>query len=548
MSFSAHQRELNKRLLANKNFDLIIIGGGINGAGVARDAASRGMSVALIEAQDFAQGTSSRSSKLIHGGIRYLENLEFSLVFEALSERAHLFEMAPHLVHPLRFMFPIYDHSRVGMFKLGLGIWLYDSLALFRSPEMHERLNAQETIERYPEVQREGLKGSYIYSDAYTDDDRLVIETLRDAERMGAVSINYSKACSAIFNQGKACGIEVRDQLSGDSYEVRGKHIISTVGPWTDIFAERIFAQWDKVLRPTKGVHLVFEKDRIPLESAVVMQDDRNSRIVFAIPRHEMLIVGTTDTDFNDDPAKVKVEEEDIEYLLGICDEYFPGAKIQRSDIVSAYAGIRPLVADGSSSEGKTSREHEIIKDERNVTFLSGGKYTTYRTMSEETVDAALESFPPEGRIKFQAPDTLKPLNPYMSHENILQAKLDSRDWEVQYRLSSEQVKWLLSFHAGEAPRILQNYYRLSDHPLSTNRLWMMQAKFAVNEMMCHNLVDFYVRRSPLFLALKDHGMEYVRDIAQVFANEFNWSNEQIREEVTKLKEFIASELQAIHH
>jgi len=223
MEFSAVTRTQNLERMGQEIFDLVIIGGGIIGAGVARDATSRGMTVALIDGNDFAFGTSSRSSKLIHGGIRYLENLEFHLVFEALSERRLLFEIAPTLVHPLRFVLPIYEGGRVGMWKLGAGMWLYDALSLFEAPELHERLNRAETMERLPLLRDHGLKGSYAYHDGYMDDDLLVIETLRSAVAFGAVAANFVKAVGAFMDDGKVTAIEAQDVRSGAHLTIRGR-------------------------------------------------------------------------------------------------------------------------------------------------------------------------------------------------------------------------------------------------------------------------------------------------------------------------------------
>ena len=234
--FSFEQRRQYWNDLDQSEFDLLIIGGGINGAGVARDASSRGMKVIVVEAHDYASGTSSKSSKLIHGGIRYLENMEFKLVFEALNERTKLFQMAPHLVHPLRFMIPLYENSRVGMFKMGLGMWLYDALSLFQAPEMHERLSSEESYHRMPLLEKNHLKGSFVYSDAYTDDDRLVHETLRSAHEMGAIALNYVKAKKANFDStGRIQSVVVSDELTGEEKQVRAKHVVGSVGPWTDI-------------------------------------------------------------------------------------------------------------------------------------------------------------------------------------------------------------------------------------------------------------------------------------------------------------------------
>lgn len=394
----------NIRQMKNREFDVVVIGGGINGAGVARDASARGMRVALVEVRDFASGTSSKSSKLIHGGIRYLENMEFKLVFEALNERTKLFEMAPHLVHPLRFMIPLYEESRVGMFKMGLGMWLYDALSLFQTPEMHERCDDKETLARMPSLRAHHLVGSYIYSDAYMDDDRLVLETLRAANENGALCANYVSASGAVFSKdGSISAISCEDQVSGEKFEIKAKHVISSVGPWTDQLGESLFKDWKKILRPTKGVHLTLRKDRLPLSSAVVMGAEKGNRIVFGIPRHEMIIIGTTDTDFKESPENVTATAEDIQYLLDITEQYFPGAKVTAKDIIASYAGVRPLVNDGSQTEGKTSREHTILSDPRGVTFVAGGKYTTYRLMCEQTVDKALESFQLRKKLNSQA-------------------------------------------------------------------------------------------------------------------------------------------------
>ncbi|MEK7357732.1 MAG: FAD-dependent oxidoreductase, partial [Bdellovibrionota bacterium] len=261
-SFSVADRPGKVARLANEEFDLLIIGGGITGAGAARDAASRGMKVALIEAKDYAIGTSSRSSKLIHGGIRYLENMEFGLVFEALSERRLLFELAPHLVHPLRFVLPLYKGGRVGMFKMGLGMWLYDALSMFEAPELHERLTAKESTERLPLLQTKDLMGSYVYSDAYMDDDRLCIETHRAAAKLGTVAANYVTANDAEIKNGKIASVGATDTTTGKSFRIRSKHVISTTGPWTDLVASQLLGNWKKILRPSKGVHLTFDRKR----------------------------------------------------------------------------------------------------------------------------------------------------------------------------------------------------------------------------------------------------------------------------------------------
>lgn len=540
-NFSFVNRIQNIQKMKTQEFDLVVIGGGINGAGVARDASARGMSVALIEARDFASGTSSKSSKLIHGGIRYLENMEFKLVFEALSERTHLFEMAPHLVHPLRFMIPLYDDSRVGMFKMGLGMWLYDALSLFQTPEMHERLNSKESVDRMPALRQQGLLGSYIYSDAYMDDDRLVHETLRAANENGALCANYVKAAGAGFKDGKINEVHCEDAATGEKFKIKARHVISSTGPWTDQLGSKILNNWKSILRPTKGVHLTFPKHRLPLSSAVVMGAEKSDRIVFGIPRHDMIIVGTTDTDFKESPENVSCTPEDVKYLLSVTDHYFPGAEIKHQDIIASYAGVRPLVNDGSSTEGKTSREHTIINDERGITFVAGGKYTTYRLMCQQTVDQALECFSFEERLKFGKSDTLKPLNQFTGPEVYHQAQALASAWASDTGRPLEEMKLLTERYGQEAAEILNKYP-------SQYTYWQLEAAQAIDSTMCMHMADFYSRRVPLFLGDRNHGVQFIDDIGHVFQDKLGWSDERLKQEKHQLTHYMGDEVEWKKH
>lgn len=544
MQLSFFDRQQAMDTMATTTFDVVIVGGGINGAGVARDAASRGMSVALVEADDFASGTSSRSSKLIHGGIRYLETFEFALVFEALSERRKLFSMAPNLVHPLRFCLPLYKEDRVGMFKMGLGMWLYDALAMFEAPEMHRKLNAAETQERFPTLKGKGLLGSYIYYDAYMDDDRLVFETLRAAVREGALAVNYVKAKGAKFDgDGKMTSIQCEDRSSGRSFHIRGRHFVSTVGPWTDEVASQLLPQWEKIMRPSKGIHLTFSRDRFPLKDAVVMAADQQKRIIFGIPRHEMVIVGTTDTDFKDDPRNVASLRGDVDYLLKIANDYFPGAELTHADILASYSGVRPLVADGSASESGTSREHVIINDPRNITFVAGGKYTTYRAMAEETVESFLSQFQLEEQVKFQRNNTTRPLNPLATTALMNKAFSTIESRQSDYQLPLEILNWMIERHGFEAFEIIKKY---GDGAIDQNpwtSVWKMEARHSIEQTMCGSIKDFYLRRSPLFLANKDHGFQYLDAIGQVFRETLGITDEEKSHQIAELRQHLEKEM-----
>ena len=537
-------RQKHVASLTQEIFDLVIIGGGICGAGVARDAASRGMKVALVEAQDFASGTSSRSSKLIHGGIRYLENLEFGLVYEALSERQLLFDIAPHLVHPLRFMLPIYKGARVA--KMGLGMWAYDLLSFFEAPELHESCDAQSTLSRMPILNSDGLQGSYLYSDGYMDDDRLVIETLRSAVRYGAKIANYVKATSAEFADGRlvavGCVDEMSDEQSKNKLTIRGRHFVSTVGPWTDRLASEILPSWKKIMRPTKGVHLTFSRERLPIKDAVVMVSDDQKRIVFAIPRHEMVIVGTTDTDFQGDPSEVRTEASDVEYLLHVTEHYFPNAKIKKSDIIASYSGVRPLVHDGSESESQTSREHLIIGDSRNITFVTGGKYTTYRKIAEDAMNKALENFSLEDQLRWRLNKTHEPLNSLATADQIFFARAQAEKWAGEFAVDVGTVHFLVERHGAEAYKILEKHSHLIN-PSSTNARWYFEAHHAIDETMCQSVVDFYLRRAPLFLSRHDHGFLFLNEILNLFQKRLNLTDEQRSQQNNALRQHLEDEM-----
>ena len=527
--FSHLTRIKNIQKLKSEKFDLLVIGGGITGAGVARDAALRGLKVALVEASDFASGTSSRSSKLIHGGIRYLENFEFHLVFEALSERTKLFEIAPHLVHPLRFMIPLFKDSRVGPFKMGLGLLLYDMLSLFQAPESYEKLNKDQTLERIPIVRGSDLVGSCVYSDAYMDDDRLVHETLRSANEAGACMVNYLKVNRSVITNGQVSGLNVVDAITGQSFDISADHVACTVGPWTDLVGDTLVKDWKKILRPTKGIHLTFHKDRLPLNSAVVMGAQESNRIVFAIPRHEMVIIGTTDTDFSGDPSLATTTADDARYLLKIANEYFPGAKLTEKDVLSSYVGVRPLVHDGSVTTGKTSREHTILSDDRGFTFVAGGKYTTYRLMSEQIVDLILKKWSIEKKSRLQRCQTHTALNKYTTVEayHLAKTKLDAED---------SQMQWLVERYGEEAFVITETFGK-------NYSIWQLEAYQAIYKTMCLNLVDFYTRRVPLMLAYQDHGLSLVDQIADVFKSELQWTLEEKNKNIQDLRNYISEEL-----
>ena len=380
------------RALSVPSFDLLVIGGGINGAGIARDAAMRGLHVALVEQGDFASGTSSKSSKLIHGGLRYLENYEFALVLEASRERDRLRRhLAPHLVHPMPFVFPVFAGDPVGRLRLTAGLWVYDGLSAFRNIARHRSWNRRKTLRHEPHLRPNGLRGALHYYDCWTDDARLTLETILGAVGAGAVAGNYLAVTELMRDESGLTGARIVDRIGGGSFTIAAKQVVNATGPWLD----RVRALDDPgaapVLRLTKGVHIIVPRGRVGNHHAVVIRAPRDGRVMFAIPWDDQVLVGTTDTDYDGAPESVAADADDVAYLLDAVNRYFPAAQLTDADVIGAYAGLRPLVAPAASATpSETSREEQIFESGSGLLSIGGGKLTTYRRVSERVVDAVV--------------------------------------------------------------------------------------------------------------------------------------------------------------
>ncbi len=365
--------------LSETPLDVLVVGGGIVGSGVARDAAMRGMRVGLVEQHDFAFGTSSRSSRLLHGGMRYLAQGRLGLVRQASVEKKVMHRIAPHLADPLPFIFPTYvDQPDWRLWQLKIGVKIYDLLCGGRNLGKSSWLNPEETLQKVRGLRGERLCGSVRYYDGFTNDARLVIDTLRSAAANGALLINYCRFVRASRKQLWQC--VVGDELTGADIPVLAKVVVNATGPWADGMSHSRIK-----LRLTKGVHVVVDRGRLPVPETVVMTEGK--RILFVIPWGERTIVGTTDTDYQGSREEVRVQEAEVEYLLRIANGFFPGAKLSRRDILSAWAGLRPLLADKHGNPSDISRNHQITNPQPGWWDVAGGKLTTYRLMAEETVD-----------------------------------------------------------------------------------------------------------------------------------------------------------------
>lgn len=369
-------------------FDLVVIGGGITGAGIALDAASRGLTVVLLEKHDFAWGTSSRSTKLIHGGLRYLKQLEIGLVHEVGVERAIVHRNARHVVLPERMLLPIVEGGSLGKRLSSLGLWIYDRLAKVEKSERRKMLSAQQTLSDEPLLRSDILKGGGLYYEYRTDDARLTIEVLKTAVSLGAECLNYAEVTDFVYSPDNTIkGLHFKDHLSGKSFEINAKYIVNACGPWVDnlrgIDKEGV---QKKRLHLTKGVHIVVPYQRLPLHQSVYFDVLTDKRMIFAVPRLGCTYIGTTDTTYTDSIDLPIAQKSDVEYILKATNAMFPNAQLTENDVLSTWAGLRPLIHQDGKSPSELSRKDEIFESHTGLISIAGGKLTGYRKMSERVV------------------------------------------------------------------------------------------------------------------------------------------------------------------
>jgi glycerol-3-phosphate dehydrogenase len=400
--------------LSDGPLDLLVVGGGIVGRGVARDAALRGLRVALVEQHDFAEGTSSRSSRLLHGGLRYLAQGRVGLVHEASVEKKIIHQIAPHLGEPLGFMFPAYQGEGPPMWQLRIGVKIYDLLCGGRNFQPSRGFSREETQRLLPTLKSERLRGCVRYFDALTNDARLVIDTLRSAAKPGAILLNYTRF-EAARREDDHWVCTLADRVTDTRREVRARTLVNATGPWADLLPHSAVK-----LRLTKGIHIVIDRPRLPVPSAVVITEGK--RILFVLPWGERVIIGTTDTDYHGAPEDVAVDASDISYVLRTVNEFFPSVALRESDIVSSWAGLRPLVAKPDGSPSDISRAHEISSPQPGWWDITGGKLTTYRLMAEQAVDKVVRHLGADAPACRTATEPLLPAAEVTPYSGILPA------------------------------------------------------------------------------------------------------------------------------
>jgi glycerol-3-phosphate dehydrogenase len=497
--------------LTSETFDVLVIGGGITGAGVARDAALRGLRVALVEQRDFASGTSSRSSRLVHGGVRYLEHGEVGLVFESSRERRTLLRIAPHLVRPLSFTWPVYSGARVPRWKLGAGLLLYDALSLFRNVGRHHRLSWRDVLRREPALSGTHLEGGATYWDAATDDARLTLATALAAREAGAIVLNHTRVTLLTRAEGRISGAEILDLRTRAPARITARSVVNATGPWSDA-VEAMAGMTGGAVRGSKGVHIAVHRSRLGNRAAVTLAAPQDGRVMFVLPAGAFAIIGTTDTFDASDPDRVRATEGDIEYLLHAANHYFSDASLTRSDVVSAWAGIRPLAAVGAQGNdpGSASREHAISESAPGLVRVTGGKLTTYRAMAAEVVDLVERVL----HRKHVRPTTHRRVLPGGDLEDVM-ATISAATTVVGDGVVAERLVHAYGSEWRAVWEIVEKEPLLGARITPERPYLLAELRYGVEREMAVTLGDLLIRRTPIAFETMDHGRSAARRVAE---------------------------------
>ena len=536
-------------------YDLVVIGGGITGAGIARDAALRGMKVGLFEKSDFASGTSSKSSKLIHGGLRYLEHGEIRLVFESVSERSVQMRVAPHLVRPLPFLIPIYKGVRPGFEIMNVGLWIYDSLALFRVPRVHKAFRGTAAaLALEPQLRPAGLRGAFEYYDCATDDARLVLENAIDAIALGAECHTYTEVTRFERNaDGRITGVAVRDRLTGKDWSVQARAVILAAGAWTDEMIRRFeLPMQHPLLRRTKGVHIVLPRERLPLARAITLISPVDGRVMFALPWRDRSVLGTTDTDYDGTADDVAADADDVKYLCDSGNGYFPGANLSPSDVIATWAGLRPLIApppktEEGVDESSVSREHEVFTRPDGLVIIAGGKLTTYRRMAREAVGKTLELLREMGDEPVNHKETTKhrplPGAVGLDSANLEGVAAIGRRLMSEFKLDVDTATHLCGVYGARAlelgAAIAQDRELGQRLDPELPYVWA-EIPFAARHDLARTVEDVLARRVPLLLVSRDQGLGVCEKVAAMLARIHGWDAATVAHQLEEYRAEVA--------
>ena len=500
MALSTFNRNLIKKNLRNKEFDVVVIGGGITGAGIALDATQRGMKVALVEMLDFAQGTSSRSTKLVHGGLRYLKQAQIKVVAETGKERAIVYENGPHVTTPEWMLLPMHKGGTFGKFTTNIGLTMYDRLAGVKRYERKKMLSKQATLNKEPLVKKDGLKGGGYYVEYRTDDARLTIEVMKRAAEKGAEVINHTKSTDFVYDaKNKVSGIKVKDMLTGEEYQINAKKVINAAGPWVDEVRKKDYTRNNKQLRLTKGVHVVIDQSKFPLRQAVYFDTEKDGRMIFAIPREGKAYVGTTDTFYNNEKTKPLTNQEDRDYLIDAINYMFPDVHVTDADIESTWAGVRPLILEDGKDPSEISRKDEIWEGKSGLLTIAGGKLTGYRHMALEIVDLLAKRLKQEYGLKFadsktkNTPISGGDVGGSKNFENYVNRKVQEGK---ALGLSTDVAHNLASKYGSNVDKLFAIAQLTNEKDLNMPLELYVQLVYSVQNEMVYKPTDFLIRRT----------------------------------------------------
>jgi glycerol-3-phosphate dehydrogenase len=497
--FSGKDRAVSTSKISGQEFELLIIGGGITGAGIALDASVRGIKTALVDMQDFAAGTSSRSTKLVHGGLRYLKQMELQLVAEVGKERAIVFENCPHITKAEPMLLPLIKGGSIGSLGAFVGMYVYDLLAGVRKNEHRKMLNKTETLEREPLLSKEVLYGGVHYFEYRTDDARLTIEVLKEAVAKGAIAINYMKAVSFISEDKKIKGLNIEDQISGQTHQVFAKQIVNATGPWVDVLDSIDDPSNGGKLHLTKGVHVVIDHSKLPIKQSIYFDTD-DARMIFAIPREGKTYVGTTDTNYSGRIENPPITTEDKTYLINAVNKIFPRVNLKLQDIESGWAGLRPLIKQKGKSPSAISRKDEIFQSESGLITIAGGKLTGYRKMAERVTNLVVSRFKKEG-INFPACTTDKikvsggKVGGAEKFHEFIKIKIKGG---MNYGLSEQASKALSEKYGSNVDQLFEIVKSSQEEAVKFKLpiTLLAQLKYGIDQEMVVSPSDFFIRRT----------------------------------------------------
>ncbi|MEX0313206.1 MAG: glycerol-3-phosphate dehydrogenase/oxidase [Allomuricauda sp.] len=528
--FSNLDRKETIKRLSKEAFDLVVIGGGITGGGIALDAASRGMKVALLEKGDFASGTSSKSTKLIHGGLRYLKQFDFWLVKEVGSERAIVHKLAPHLVLPEKMLLPLIEGGSYGKWLTSIGLKVYDILAQVTGDDKRQMLEKKEALKLEPLLPKKILNGAGYYAEYRTDDARLTIENIKTSLQFGAEALNYAKVVDFVYEEEKVAGVKVKDEVSGDDFQIKSKYVISAAGPWVDELRSVNKSKKGKRLHLTKGVHLVFPKEKLPVNQSVYF-DIPDGRMMFAIPRGKVTYVGTTDTNYDSDKDNINVDLADAIYLISAVNNMFPSINLEMDDIISSWAGLRPLIHEEGKSASELSRKDEIFTSDSGLVSIAGGKLTGYRKMAERVVNRIARKMEEDHGVEVQTCVTDKiPLcgSDFKKYKQV--KKYITQVFEqIQEDGFTEHDAWyLVTTYGKQTDVILENYNALK-HAQADVRLICAEVQFAISSEMVINPMDFFIRRTGRLYFDIYSVRNYMDPVLEEFKKAYGYDESQIK-------------------